>query len=142
MQLELELGVDNFAAHILHHVIYMESKIMLALQLADACEAFIRDVDPLPDNLYKLDTGQITLDEARGHNTRGMAAKDLLQTAYNEFWEQRNPPPRTGSWNLEDFHRILPGLQIAPALTIREIRRHQAAGTLHNWTVNIQPITF
>ena len=134
--------LKNFAAHILHHVIYMESKIMLALQLADACEAFIRDVDPLPDNLYRLDTGQITLDEARAHNTRGMAAKDLLQTAYNKFWEQRNPPPRTGSWNLEDFHRISPGLQIAPALTIREIRRHQAAGTLHNWSVQIQPITF
>merc|ERR1711888_517019 len=71
-----------------------------------------------------------------------MAAKDLLQTAYNEFWEQRNPPPRTGSWNLEDFHRILPRLQIAPALTIGEIRRHQAAGTLHNWSVILQPITF
>ena len=48
--------MKNFAAHILHHVTYMESKIMLGLQLADACEAFIKEVDPLPGNLYLLDT--------------------------------------------------------------------------------------
>ena len=134
--------LKNFAAHILHHVIFMEAKIALGLQLADDAEAFIRDVDPLPGNLYLLDTAQITLDQAKAHNTRGMAAKQRLQVAYNAYWEQRPAPPRTGTWSLEDFHRIVPGLQVSPTLTIRDIRRYQAAGNLHNYMVNIQPITF
>ena len=131
-----------FAAHVLHHVIFMETKIFLALRLAESCETFIRNVDPLAGNLYLLDIGEMTLDQAKGHNTIGMGSKQTLQTAYNAFWEARNPPPRTGTWNLDDLHRVFPGLQVAANLTVRDIRTHQAAGTLHNWMVNNPPITF
>ena len=134
--------IRYFSAYMLHHVIFMETKILLALRLAESCETFIRNVDPLAGNLYLLDTGEMTLDQAKGHNTTGMASKQTLQTAYNAFWESRIPPPRTGTLNLDDVHRVFPGLQVAANLTIRDIRTHQAADTLHNWMVNNPHINF
>ena len=67
----------------------MEIKILLVFQLANSCEAFIKNVDPLAGNLYLLDTGQMTLDQAKGHNTRGMAAKHILQVPITPFGSKR-----------------------------------------------------
>merc|ERR1711895_13551 len=84
----------------------------------------------------------MTLVQAKEMNTEAMTRKQELHTAYTTFWTTRPPPPRTRQWILRDFTRLFPQMVNFPSLLIRDIRTHQNNGTLHNWMVTTQPITF
>ena len=59
----------NYFAHLLQHSVFVEHSTFDALKLADSYEKFVRAVDPLANHLFRLDTRQITLVQAKTLNT-------------------------------------------------------------------------